>query len=82
MFPNAPSSNIYRKRLEFKRNEMAIGETNLSAPGMLLDPGLGGALIDFDGNVLELYGGKDICGTALWGISVEERRRKCKIYLS
>lgn len=40
----------------------------LSAPGMLLDPGLGGALIDFDGNVLELYGGKDICGTALWGI--------------
>lgn len=61
---------------------MAIRETNLSAPGMLLDPGLGGALIDFDGNVLELYGGKDICGTALWGISVEERRRKCKIYLS
>lgn len=58
----------------------ARGETNLSAPGTT--PGLGRGLIDFDGNVLELYGGKDICGTGLWGISVEKRRRKCKTYLS
>lgn len=58
-----------------------MSDTNLSAPGMLLDPGLGGGLIDFDGNVLELYGGKDSCGTALWGAAVEKRRRKFKTYL-
>lgn len=39
----------------------------LSTPGILLDPGLGGGLTDLDGNVLELYGGKDSCGTGLWG---------------
>lgn len=58
-----------------------MSDTNLSAPGMLLDPGLGGGLIDFDGNVLELYGGKDSCGTALWGAAVEKRRRQLKTYL-
>lgn len=57
---------------------MIMGETNLSAPGMLLDPGLGGGLTDLDGNVLELYGGKDSCGTGLWGATVERRRRKLK----
>lgn len=37
----------------------------LSAAGMLLDPGLGGGLRDLGGNALELYGGKDSCGTGL-----------------
>lgn len=37
----------------------------LSAAGMLLDPGLGGGLMDLGGNAWELYGGKDSCGTGL-----------------
>lgn len=55
-----------------------MGETNLSAPGRVLELGLGGGLTDLDGNVLELYGGKDICGTGLWGAAVERKRRKCQ----
>lgn len=69
------------QRLRFKRNDTIMGETNLSGPGILLDPGLGGGLTDLDGNVLELYGGKDSCGTGLWGAAVKRRRRKLKTYV-
>lgn len=57
------------------------GETNLSAAAILLDPGLGGGLTDLGGNALELYGGKDSCGTGLWGAAVERKRRKLKSYV-
>lgn len=57
------------------------GETNLSAAGMLLDPGLGGGLMDLGGNALELYGGKDSCGTGLCRAAVERKRRKVKSYM-
>lgn len=57
------------------------GETNLSAAAVLLDPGLGGCLTDLGGNALELYGGKDSCGTGLWGAAVERKRRKLKSYV-
>lgn len=39
----------------------------LSAAGRVLDPGLGGGLTHLGGKALELYGGKDSCGTGLWG---------------
>lgn len=57
------------------------GETNLSAAGMLLDTGLGGGLTDLGGKALELYGGKDSCGTGLWRAAVEKKRRKLKSYM-